>query len=474
MPRGRVLIDLAPFRENRDFRLLWAGYLTTNLGSQLTLVGVAYEVYRLSHSSLDVGLVSLAQLGPLLLGSLCGGAIADRVERRLLLIAAQLLLLTTSVGLGLNALATHPSLWPIFVCSAASAGFSGIDNPTRSALVVDLVGTKLIVQANAAWQVLFQTAQIGGPAVAGLLLGRVGVAAVFWIDVGTYLCSTTSLLFIRHRQKSAWAGRVGPGAVLDGIRFLRGNRVLQAVFLVDLNAMIFGMPRALFPALGLGHFHGGAETVGLLYSAPAVGALAGALLTGWVSSVKRQGRAVLVAVACWGAAITLFGLAPFLLLGLLCLAVAGASDVVSAIFRSSMLQVESPGHLRGRLQAVQTSVVAGGPRLGDLEAGAVAALGGPIVSVVSGGLACLAGVVVLARLMPGFAAYRARPAHGSSGHDDAGTSLSGSGPGAAGHGIAGPAALALEGERLGAESPSLQGVAGPVATDVDDSLADGV
>jgi MFS family permease len=414
MARGRLLIDLAPFRQSADFRLLWAGYLTTNLGSQLTLVAVAYEIFRLTGSSLDVGLVSLAQLGPLLLGSLGGGAVADHFDRRRLLVAAQLLLCSTSVGLALNAVSGHPAVWPLFACSAVAAGFNGIDNPTRSALVVELLGTRLLVQANAAWQVLYQTAQIAGPAAAGLLIGRVGVAPVFFVDVATYAVSTTSLLFIRHRRAgTAATRRFSAGAVLGGLRYLRGHRVLQAVFLVDLNAMVFGMPRALFPALGLDHFHGGAETVGLLYSAPAVGALAGALCTGWAASVVHQGRAVLLAVTAWGLSVTLFGIVPLLAPCLVLLALAGAADVVSAIFRGTMLQVESPDSLRGRLQAVQTAVVAGGPRLGDLEAGAVAAAAGPVVSVVSGGLACLAGVAVLARGMPGFAAYRARGARGA-------------------------------------------------------------
>jgi MFS family permease len=174
------------------------------------------------------------------------------------------------------------------------------------------------------------------------------------------------------------------------------------VFLVDLNAMIFGMPRALFPALGLNHFHGGATTVGLLYAAPGVGALVGALFTGWVARVTRQGLAVLIAVAIWGVAITLFGLVPWLAVGLILLGIAGAADMVSAVFRSTILQLETPGPLLGRLQAVQTAVVTGGPRLGDLESGAVASLAGTEVSVVSGGLLCLVGVAVLAKRLPRF------------------------------------------------------------------------
>ncbi len=219
---------------------------------------------------------------------------------------------------------------------------------------------------------------------------------------------------------------MGVGAMVGGIRFLRGHRVLQAVFLVDLNAMVFGMPRALFPALGIAHFHGGAETVGLLYAAPGVGALAGAMLTGWVARVRREGRAVLLAVAVWGAAIALFGVVPGLALAMGLLAVAGAADVVSAVFRSTILQVVTPHELLGRLQAVQTAVVSGGPRLGDLESGGVASLAGNEFSVVSGGLLCLAGVAVLARLVPRFAklelgeARRNRVTRGPEGRDGTG------------------------------------------------------
>ncbi len=411
MARGRLLVDLAPLRRNPQFRLLWSGYLATNLGSQLTVVAVAYQTYALSHSSLDVGLVSLAQLGPLLLGALGGGAIADHVDRRLLLICTQLLLASTAVGLALNSISTRPALWPLFVCSAASAGFSGVDNPTRAALVVDLVGPGELVQANALWQVLFQTAQIAGPAVGGVLLAKVGLPAAYWSDTASYLASLACLIVLAGRRP-AGSGRTahrpfGLSAVLDGMRYLRRTKVLQAAFLIDLDAMVFGLPRAVFPALGLGHFHGGAESVGLLYSAPAVGSLAGALLTGWAATIRRQGRAVLVAVAVWGGAVTLFGLVPWLVAALGCLAVAGAADVVSAIFRATIMQLEAPPEIRGRVQALNTAVVSGGPRLGDLETGAVAALAGPIASVISGGLACVAGAAVLARTMPALGRYRA-------------------------------------------------------------------
>jgi len=384
--------------------VLWSGYLITTLGNQLTVVAVPYQIYRITHSSLDVGLVSLVQIVPLLAGSLVGGTVADSFDRRRLLVISQLLLASTSLGLALNASSARPALWPLFVCSACQAGFSGVDSPTRSALVVSLVDRESLVSANALWQVLFQFGQIGGPAVAGLLLGRLGVGPVYWIDLATFTISLASLVRLRTtRLERPEGGReLGFAAMVGGIRFLRGHRVLQAIFLADLNAMVFGMPRALFPALGLTHYHGGAGTVGLLYAAPGVGAFAGAMLTGWVGRIRRQGRAVLIAIAAWGAAIAIFGVVPQLAIGLVLLGVAGAADVVSAVFRATILQFEAPRELLGRLQAVQTAVVAGGPRLGDLESGVVASIGGTELSVVSGGLICIVGVVVLARAIPRF------------------------------------------------------------------------
>ena len=404
MSARRLFVDLGPLRRSRQFRLLWLGYLVTTFGNQLTIVAVPYQIYRLTSSSLAVGLASLVQIAPLLAGSFFGGLAADRYDRRRLLMLTQVLLASTSLGLALNAGSAHPAVWPLFVCSAFQAGFSGVDNPTRTALMVSVVERDMIVRANALWQVLFQFGQVGGPAVAGILLGTIGVAPVFWIDVASFGASVVSLLLMRSRRPAR--GEVSRDfslrAFMGGLRFLRHHQVLQGVFLIDLNAMIFGMPRALFPALGLEHFHGGATTVGLLYAAPGVGALVGALFTGWVGGVTRQGLAVLVAVAVWGVAITLFGLVPWLALGLILLGIAGAADMVSAVFRSTILQLEAPGPLLGRLQAVQTAVVTGGPRLGDLESGAVASLAGTEVSVVSGGVLCLVGVAVLAKRLPRF------------------------------------------------------------------------
>lgn len=406
MTRKRFFIDLTPLRKFPQFRLLWFGLLIRTIGNQLTVVAVPYQIYRLTHSSLDVGLVSISQLGPLLIGSLIGGNLADSFDKRRLLIATQVLLASTSLGLALNSNA-HALIWPLFVCSSFQAGFSGIDNPTTTALSVSIVDRETLVASNALWQMLFQVGQVAGPAVAGLLLIKFSISVVYWIDVTTFGISLIAVLTMRiQREATIGAGRkqaLNLSEMFGGFRYLRKNQPLQGIFLADLDAMVLGMPRALFPAMGLVRFHGGAGAVGLLYAAPGLGALVGALMTGWISRVKRAGRAVLITIAGWGIAITLFGLVRSLVLALILLGIAGAFDVFSAVFRGAILQLKTPRDILGRMQAVQISVVTGGPRLGDLEHGAVGSLFGSQMAVVSGGIACVMGIIALARILPGFA-----------------------------------------------------------------------
>jgi MFS family permease len=406
MARPRLLADVTPLRESPDFRRLYVGQLVSFLGTQLTAVAVPYQAYLLTRSSLVVGLLSLAQLGPLVVGSLLGGSVADSTDRRRLLLAMQVLLAATTVGLALNAGRAHPALWPLFACTALSAGFSGIDSPTRSASIPALVDRSSLPAAYALWQVLLQTGVVAGPALAGVLLARFGAAPVYWIDVASFGVAFTSVARMRPLPPVGGGTRAGLGSVVEGVRFLRGRRALTGTFVIDLDAMIFGMPRALFPALGTGLYRGGATTVGLLYAAPGAGALAGALFTGWVGRVRRRGMAVLVAVTVWGLAVAGFGLARWLPLGLLLLAAAGAADVVSAVFRNTILQLSVPDALRGRLSGMHIAVVTGGPRLGDLEAGAVASVTSPRFSVVSGGLAAVAGVALVSWLLPELRDYR--------------------------------------------------------------------
>lgn len=401
MPR-RLLVDVGPLRHSRDFRLLFSGQLVSTLGTQMTAVAVPFQVYRMTRSSLDVGLVSLAQLVPLLACSLIGGAVVDAHDRRRILLIAELLMAAVSAGLAVNGTVRHPALWPLFVLTAAAGGVAGFDRPAFNAAIPRMVGRGDLVAAYALWQVQFQIGLVVGPALAGLILSGAGLAPVYWIDVGTFVVSFITVAAQHPQPPAEGAGAASWRSVVEGLRYLRANQVIQGVYLLDIDAMVFGMPRALFPALGLNYFHGGARAVGFLYAAPGAGALLGAVTTGWVSSVRRQGRAVIAAVIVWGAGIALFGLVRVLWVAMVLLALAGWADVVSAVFRNTILQSRVPDALRGRLSAIQIAVVQGGPRLGDLEAGGVAQAVGTTFSVVSGGVACVIGAAVLAVALPEF------------------------------------------------------------------------
>jgi hypothetical protein len=401
MARRRLLIDLRPLRHSRDFRYLIGGQSISVLGTQLTAVAVPFQVYELTRSSLDVGLVSLAQLVPLLLCSFLGGSIIDATDRKRVLVIVELMMAASTCGLAVNA-DVGPHLWPLFVFPAVTAGLSGIDSPTRASIFPNLLPTELISSASAMFQALFQMGSVVGPAIAGLLLAGAGVHFVYWVDVTSTLGAVVCALFISSQPPSHDAARASFRSIAEGFRFLKGRQPMQGAYLIDINAMVFGMPRALFPALAATTFGGGTAVLGFLYAAPGAGALVGALTTGWVTAVRRQGRAVTIAVLVWGAAITAFGLVHWLPAALILLAVAGWADVISAVFRSTILQLTVPDELRGRLNAVQTGVVAGGPRLGDLESGAVATAFTNEISIVSGGLLCVVGAVALVRALPGF------------------------------------------------------------------------
>jgi MFS family permease len=403
--RARLLADLSPLRDSADFRRLYVGQLVSFVGSQLTVVAVPYQVFLLTGSSLQVGLVSLAQFVPLLVGSLAGGAMADSMDRRRLLMVMQVLQALTSVGLAVNAGRSEPVLWPIYAFSAAAAGLSGIDRPARSAAIPGVIDRAKLPAAYALWQILIQVGLVAGPAGAGVLLEHFGLAALYWLDTLTVAAALLAVIRMAPLPPAGGGTPVGLRSVMEGLAFARRRQELVGVFAVDLDAMVFGMPRAVFPAMATQVYDGGASTYGLLSAAPGAGALLGALTTGWVGGVRRQGRAVVIAVAVWGMAVAAFGVAPWLWAGLLLLAVAGAADVISAVFRNTILQTTVPDALRGRLSALQIAVVTGGPRLGDAEAGAVASLAGARFSVVSGGLACVAGVALLAWLLPRFRDY---------------------------------------------------------------------
>ena len=427
----RLVIDLAPLRRSRDLRLLIGGQLVSVLGTQMTGVAVSYRVYRLTRSSLDVGLVSLAMLLPLVIGALAGGAAADAADRRRLMLVVTALMAACSAGLAVNA-GTAASLWPLYVLPALAAGLSGFFDAALQAVIPNLVGRSDVATANAMFQAVFQLSLVAGPSAAGLLLAGTGIRFVYWIDVASFGATIVSVLLMAPQAPAGAPGsarpadsaglarpagparparprRPGVRSLAEGLRFIRGRQAIQGAYLIDLNATFFGLPRALFPALAATKFGGGASTVGFLYAAPGAGALLGALTTGWVGRTRSQGRAVIIAVLVWGAAIAGFGLVTWLAAALALLAIAGWADVISAVFRNAIIQLSVPDAMRGRLMGVQIAVVTGGPRLGDVESGAVAAAFGDTVSAVSGGLACIAGALVLARLLPGFRRQQVAP-----------------------------------------------------------------
>ena len=400
-------MDLEPVRRDREFRMLWLGQLVNGLGRQVTVVALPFELWQLTHSSLSIGLLAIVQLVPILVFSLGGGAVADAVDRRRLLIATQVLLAASSLCLALLASHPNPPIWALYVVAFMAAGIGAVDMPARASELPRLVPRERLPAAIAVNWLSGQTVAVVGPLFAGVIIATSGVAAAFAFDVATFLGSLAALLLISPIPPNPGAARPGLRSIAEGLRFARDHRVIGATFAIDLDAMVFGMPSSLFPQLALTIFNAGAAGYGLLVAAPALGAFLGAVFSGWVERIRRPGRGVIVAVAGWGTAIVAFGLLTVSFpLALLCLAAAGAADVISAVLRASILQLATPDHLRGRLSSIHALVVTSGPRVGDAEAAAVAAVAGPQFSVVSGGIMCLAGLLVVVRLFPQLLSYR--------------------------------------------------------------------
>ncbi len=406
----RLAVDRTPLRVSREFRLIWWGEVVSQTGTQIAIVALLIQVFDLTGSSAAVGVVGLVQLVPMMVVSMLMGPVIDRVDRRTILVFAQVGQAASSAVLLFGALLGDPPLALVYAAAALNAGFVSVAMPTRAAVTATIVPHDLFPAATALNQVMWTGAAVVGPAIGGVIVGSVGLSWAYGIDVASYGVAFVCALLLRPlvpERDEHNAEETGLDAVLAGVRYLRGRRVLQSTFTIDIIAMVFGMPRALFPQLAEEQFHGGDAIVGLLFAAAAAGALVGALTSGWVGRVRHQGRAILVAVAVWGAGITMFGLVGNrLLLALVFLALAGGADVISAVFRSTIQQLTVPDSLRGRLSAFNILVVTGGPRVGDFEAGVVAAAFSPTASVVSGGLLCLAGVGLIGTLVPRFARWQ--------------------------------------------------------------------
>ncbi len=407
-----LAVDVSPLR-TPAYRWLWWGQVLTIVGTTMTLVAVPTQVFQITGRSLDVGVTSIVALVPLVVFGLLGGAIADAMDRRLLLLITAAGTAATSALLWLQALLPGAgSLWLLWVLVAVQSAFFAVNSPTRSAVVPRLVSREQVPAANALNMTVSSAGVIIGPLLAGLLISSGGLPWIYLIDAVGFALALVLLVRLPAMPPERTehdAPRPGPiRSVLDGFAFLRGRQILLMTFVVDLIAMIFGMPRALFPELAATTFVDGPNALGWLFAGTAIGALLAGLMSGWLSRVHRQGLVILVSIVVWGIAIALFGLTGSLPLAVVWLGVAGGADMVSAVLRSSVLQTAAPDEMRGRMQGVFIVVVVGGPRLGDLRAGGMAAFSSPEVALVSGGVFIVAAMLVIALVVPSFRRYDAR------------------------------------------------------------------
>ena len=403
-----VLTDIRPLQVSPAFRRLFLGSTVSQLGQQMTNVAVAIQVYSVTGSSYYVGLVGVFALVPLVVLGLYGGAIADAVDRRTLALVASAGLWAVSVALAAQAFAGNTSVWVLYACVAVQSGFYAVNNPARSAMVPRLLDAEMMPAASALSMASFNLGFTFGPMLGALAITWQGFGAAYAIDVVTFSAAYYALIRLPRMPPMEHSPRAGLSSIGDGLRFLRHSPNLRMTFVLDLCAMVLAQPRALFPALAYKVYGGGAAVVGLLQAAPATGALVAFLFSGWVSRVRLQGLAIVVAVVVYGAAVGGVGLTDVLWVGVVFLAVSGMADMVSSAYRSTMLQVATPDHLRGRLQGVFIVVVAGGPRAGDFLAGSVASTVGERLALLLGGLACVVGALTAAALARRFREYDAR------------------------------------------------------------------
>jgi MFS family permease len=411
--RKRLLADITPLRESAAFRRLWAGTTLSSVGGALTAFAVVLQVYDLTRSPFAVGLIGVAQVVPTLAVGLLGGPVTDAMDRRRLVLITSSGLAAVSAVLAAAAFAGLGLVWLLYALVAVQSGLGAVDRPARSTFIPSLLPASQQAAGLALNRLSFQVMLTAGPALAGLIAAapHLGLRACYLIDAVSFAAALYGVARLPAMPPHGHAGRPSPRAVAEGIAFIRRSRVIAGAFLADLNATVFGLPVALFPAINAERFGGDPRTLGLFTAAIGVGGLASAAFSGPVGRVSRQGRAMLVAVAVWGAAFAGFAVAPGLWLTLGLLAVAGAADTFTVVFRGAIVTALSPDQLRGRVMAADYVIGAGGGQLGNLEAGALGSLTSPTVSALAGGLATIAGAIVIALALPAFTRYR-YPPHG--------------------------------------------------------------
>lgn len=392
---------------NRNYRLLYLGQFISFVGTMVTGVVLPYQIYHETQSTFLVGLLGFFQLLPLLVTALVGGVLADRHHRKLLLVITETLLALGCLLLAWNAFLDQPRVWFIFLMATLMSGITGFHRPALDSMAQQLVAKTDFPSMSALSSFKFSFCMIAGPALGGLMLAHFGVALTFLVDFASFVFSLILLLMIGRlpkpegrRDDSTWT------SLKQGFTYALGRQELLGSYLVDFVAMVFGMPTALFPAIA--QAHGGAKVLGLLYSSPAVGAVLVSLWSGWAKHIKRYGAAISVSAAIWGLAIIFFGLAENFYLSLVFMAIAGAADSVSGIFRNTLWNHTISNEYRGRLAGIEMLSYLSGPKLGDTEAGLVASLFGVTASVVSGGVLCIVSVFICSYYLPKFWNYRAK------------------------------------------------------------------
>lgn len=426
----RFLADTTPLRESPAFARLWWGLGVSNLGAQLTVVAVGLEVYSMTASTFAVGILGLCALVPLVVLGLYGGALVDAYDRRKVAIAASTALWVVTVALVVQAWAGVDRVWVLYVLVALQSAAFAINNPARSAIIPRLVPIAQLPAANALMGLLGNTAMTLGPLLGALLVAQWGYATAYAVDAVLFTAALWALVRLpdlpptsaSERVDAARRRRVGLGSVVEGLRYLATQPNMRMTFLVDLAAMIFAMPRVLFPAVGVVIIGGGEGTTGLLTAALAIGGVLAGLFSGGLTRIRRQGLVIVWSIVGWGLSVTAFGLVLVaagrteptsvltwaLVLGFAALVLCGVTDGVSAVFRTTILQAAAPDEMRGRLQGVFIVVVAGGPRLADVLVGAEASWWGEGMAAVVGGLTCIVVLGLLVWRQPRFLAYDAR------------------------------------------------------------------
>ncbi|MDP9396301.1 MAG: MFS transporter [Actinomycetota bacterium] len=397
-------LDISPLRTSRDFRLLFLGGSVSFLGSMVTYVAVPFQVYALTGSTALVGLLGLAELVPLIVFGLYGGALADAVDRRRMALLTEAGLALLSALLLLNALLARPLVWPLFAFAAGVAALDALQRPSLAAMLPRLVRPAEIPAAQALWSLRGNLAMVAGPALGGLLVATGGVAAAYAVDAVSFAASLAALALMRAVPAPEHATAVSLSGIVEGFRYAVSRQALVGTYVVDLAAMFFALPTALYPAVAADVLHA-PWALGLLYSAGSLGSLAATLTSGWTSRVHAHGRAVALAAGAWGVAIVGFGLAGNVWLAFVFLALAGAADMVSGLFRSVLWDSTIPDEIRGRLAGIELLSYSVGPVLGQARAGGVAAAWSVRGSIVSGGVLCVLAVAALSVRLGDFLAY---------------------------------------------------------------------